>query len=360
MLDKIHHTIDPLIDFYQELNNLKNKVDNIYSPEIKNSSNTNNSNLVEQLIKVRKLLINKSFDDINAIYKPTAGLFLYKEQFTILENTINYYKVNINDDYPITEEGNSLVSNNDTNANNLDANNNLESESTINTSEENFTTDIINNLIQTNINFEAKLALITEKLDTLVEQNNSSLIKDIKTTKTELLTNFSRLNESIDKIINVDSYQALIKTSQDTLSTLKTSHQYIKDDISRYDALLTEHITKTGSNIVDAVEKEHIRFVQKIAAETSAITSEITKANVAELSNQRELVETNMKKQENTLIKWYAIIFFVSSFMIFACSILSSNWAANKVINNAKIFKVSVDCAATIPAKKIKSLTIIR
>ena len=43
-------------------------------------------------------------------------------------------------------------------------------------------------------------------------------------------------------------YVTIAKSSNDILAGLTTSRELMKSDIAKYDALLTEHITKSGIN----------------------------------------------------------------------------------------------------------------
>lgn len=60
----------------------------------------------------------------------------------------------------------------------------------------------------------------------------------------------------------------------------------MKSDIAKYDALLTEHINKSAVNIAEVIEKEHSRFVQKIASESNAIIAGIVEATANELATK--------------------------------------------------------------------------
>ncbi len=114
----------------------------------------------------------------------------------------------------------------------------------------------------------------------------------------------------------------------------------MKSDIVKYDALLTEHITKSSINMVEAIEKEHARFVQKIASDSNAIIAEISEAVSGEFATQTYLIEDSVKRLDDKLFKQACIVFIAVICALFACSILSSTWAANKAIGNAKVFKV--------------------
>lgn len=100
-------------------------------------------------------------------------------------------------------------------------------------------------------------------------------------------------------------------------------------------------LNKTGINITEAIEKEHARFVQRIASDSNAIIAEITDVTANVLSKQTDLVKAIVKEIENKSFKDLSIIFFMSIGFMFTCSILTSNWTANKVVARIKVIKIT-------------------
>ena len=73
--------------------------------------------MIEQLIEIRQLLINITFININAVYKPTEKLFINRDHFIILEATIQFFKQNVDGVYPLPEaEESKAEDNNETHA----------------------------------------------------------------------------------------------------------------------------------------------------------------------------------------------------------------------------------------------------
>jgi hypothetical protein len=118
----------------------------------------------------------------------------------------------------------------------------------------------------------------------------------------------------------------------------------MKSDITKYDALLTEHINKSGIYTVEAIEKEYARFVQKIISDSNAIIAGISETVAGEIAVHTGLIKDSMKKLDDKSFKWACIVFIAGICTLFASSILSSSWAANKALGDAKIFKITAVC----------------
>lgn len=345
MLNEINrHAINDLIEYYQDLNNInlrfnaKNPIESI---------NMDYSSLLEQLITIREFLINKNFDNINAVYRPTKSLFVYKEHYAILEGAVQFFKLNTNENYPIPET--NIIE--DIANNNVNQNDSTDIEpSTADTNSDNNDSKTDNTLIQQHYDYiKAKLALIEARID----------LWPIPSSNAEVLDKISQVHNSISSIVNQDLFHSVARTSQDTLMLMKTNCELVRSDLNKYDELMTNHITKTAANVTEIIEKEYTRFVHRVSNDINAIVAGITEKNTAELATQTKLVQTNMDKFDNKLdnkfFKWFSSIFFVSAFMLFGNSILSSSWAANKIANNAKLVKLSMTCKPAKPVSQHKS-----
>jgi hypothetical protein len=246
---------------------------------------------VDQLIVIRQVIIDKNMSTINSLYTRTRELFIYAEHFDILEGTVKFYKRNTNVNYDIVEAEQYLINQ-------------------------------INNLT-TNAFSD------TQQAANYIEQYYDKL-------NTQLI--------SIDKKLSAFSYnnikETLERSNNDISATMATNYEQMKSDIKRYDSLLIEHISKTSIYLSEAVEKEHARFVQKIASDSNAIIAGISEAVASEIAIQTDLINNSMKKLDDKLFKWFCGAFVGCIFALFACSILSSTWTANKVIGNARVFKI--------------------
>ena len=95
-----------------------------------------------------------------------------------------------------------------------------------------------------------------------------------------------------------------------------------------------------GINIAEAIEKEHTRFVQKIASDSNAIIVGVGEAIAGEVAIQTDLIKDSMKRLDDKSFKLACIVFITGICTLFACSVLSSTWAANKALGDAKVVKV--------------------
>lgn len=308
MSQDIHQGLNDLISYYQGLSNYNHKFPNL--------NTVNYDTLIEQLLAIRQLLINKLTTNINAIYKPTEKLFAIRDHFKILETIVQFYKQNGDIAYPTPE---------------------------IETSEERYA--LINTGLSDNTitELQQSLAEIKNYIATNTSAGSSNQAYD------NIHSQLSGIKESINGLMGGDVSQNVIKSNNALLTVIKTNHELTKADLSRYDSLLTEHINKSNMNIAEAIDKEHARFVHKMSSDVNAIVAEITKANVAELATQRELIQTDMTNIEGNSLKWFFFSFIAGVFLLFACSGFSSIWAANRAISYARIFKITTVCAPDKP-----------
>lgn len=351
MLKEVNrNAINQLIDYYQALNSLNGQFGEI---NVNDTKNTNYDNLIEELITVREFLINKSFDDINTKYKPTEGLFIHKNHYKILEDTVQFYKTNIDELYPIPAEKESKPIDDSSSINN---GNDTELTSLLSQMKDNIIADTNDNLVQSCNDLKDQLStVIEEKLAVFSAQNNIAQDPEAeKATHTDILSGLSDVKESLNKIIDDELNQHVMQSTQDTLAAIKTNHELMRSDIQKYDTLLTDHINKSGEYTLNAIEKEHARFGQKMSSDVNNIVAEITKANAAELATQSELIQTHMKQLEDKSFKWFVIMFCFSVFILFAGSVFSSTWAAEKAFGNAKVFRVATVCAPVKPVSPHK------
>jgi len=275
------YNIELLISYYQGLIDINDAFTKLNSDK----ENDRYKHLVSQLIIIRQTIMSKDLAGINALYKPIWELFVTNEHFSILEEAIEFYKRNPNVSYNATEAKQYL-------------DNHLTKPVTVNV------TDM-------------------QKLIKHIEQGIATSVN------TALTQSSSDFNEVIKK------------SSNDTLAALTTSNALMKSDIIKYDALLTEHISKSAIIFTEVIEKEHARFVQKIASDSNAIIAGISEVNANELAAQTELVKQSMKDFEDKSFKQFCISFILVVGALFACSILSSTWAANKLVSNAIALKKS-------------------
>lgn len=134
--------------------------------------------------------------------------------------------------------------------------------------------------------------------------------------------------------------QVVNKSTTDVLASLNDNYQRMQSSTKRYDELLTEHITRSAANTSEAIEKEHARFVQKIASDSNHIINNVSEAVAGELNTQTNLVNDSLNKFDDKAFKRSAFIFAGCAFILFACSILSSTWTASKVVNNVPKLKI--------------------
>ena len=273
MADNNQHNIDHLINYYIGLVELNNKF-------IKPSfckDNYKYEDLVTRMLSIKQLLIKKTLNNINSLYKPTANLFNSNDHFTILEECIMFYRENPDLDYPINiTESNTVV-------------------------------------------------------------NNQS---DTGNNDNEIKIQLSDIQESMNKLINDNQNSAIIKSSNDTLAALNTNYELMKADLNKYDNLITHHINQTSQIIVESIEKEHARFAQKIASDSNTIINGITEANVNELEKQTKLIQSSVKDLNDKTFYQSCYLFIWSILLLFACSTLSSTWTATKVLNNVRLIKI--------------------
>ena len=189
-----------------------------------------------------------------------------------------------------------------------------------------------------------------QKVIKYIEQ---SIVAPINIAVTKVSDDFSAkltsIHEQIGRITHDDIREAIAKSSNDILASLVTSRELMKSDIAKYDALLTEHINKSGIYTVEAIEKEHARFVQKIASDSNAIIAGIVDATANELAIQTDLIKDSMRKLDDKSFKRSCIILIASICALFACSILSSTWAASKALGGTKILKIIAGCSSIVP-----------
>ena len=284
--NKIQPSIDHLIDYYTTLVDTNNKFADIQFGD----DNYQYEDLIKRMHSVRQLIINKDLSNINNIYKPTERLFNCKEHFAILEETLKFYRQNSDADYPVSvAEPDSGVGNE---SNSADGD---------------------------------KQSINDQALSTLGDKIKVQLF-DIK--------------EPIKQLINDEFNSIVAKASGDTIAALATTNTLIRSDIAKYDALLTDHISKSGINTTEAIEKEHIRFVQKIAADSNQIINNVSEAIADELSTQTNLVNDSLNKFDDREFKRAAFILFGCAFILFACSVFSSTWTANKILNGTKLVQI--------------------
>lgn len=277
-----------------------------------NGENDKYKNLINKLIAIRQLIIDKKAADISTLYKPAPGLFINKEHFTILEAAIQFYKDNPGVDYDIAGA--------EQYCNDYAATNN----------------DSVNNEIRFN------------------EQTANNIIQALSILGNEIKTQLSEIQEPIKRLANDDICSQITKSSNDTLAALSTNHELMKSDVRKYDTFLTEHISKSGIHVTEIIEKEHARFVQRIASDSNAIIAGISETVAGEVGIQTNLVKDSMKALDDKLFKWACLVFIVGICALFACSILSSSWAANKSLNGIRAIAATVqhNNPAPIPKKR--------
>lgn len=317
MLNNNHPSLEQIINYYQELITVNAKFTDIHEL---NDQNANYEELVKQLIIIRDLLIKRDLSNINMFYKPLEKLFNNKGHYRILETIILQFRQNPLLGYHAEESNANNEANELVNA--------ADGDCAI-TNKNDPIVKLNTKLLELENNILNKLNIFENKqgCDVLVEQNNKILETTID------------MQRSIEELNNHDFYSAITRATNDTMATLTTNHELMKTDINRYDAMLTDHINKSGINVTEAIEKEHARFVQKIASDSNAIIAGLIDATANILSKQTELVKASVKEIENKLFKYMSIIFIISIGFIFTCSILTSSWTANKVVAHIKAIK---------------------
>lgn len=359
MLHSNYKEINQLINYYQALVKINHQFTDI---SILDNATIHYENLVEQLIIIRRLLINKTITNINAVYKPTERLFLNKEHFKVLEATVQFYKQNADVVYPMPElEEPIMIDNNKTDtAEVLESHISVitELQQAITVIKNHIATEYNSSLSQAVENMCMQLSSIEEKLTIL--SNNGDLLEH-KTVdglvNTEMLGNLSEMRESINRLIDGDSGQAIIKSTNDAIAVLHTNYKLMETDIKKYDSLLTDHINQTSTNITLAIEKEHSRFVQRMSSEVNAIIAGISSAASNEFSIQTDLIKDSMQKLDDQSFKRSCVVFVGVVSAVFACSFLSSAWTVNKVVGNNKLFRIEVTHKSTTPVNSRKTNT---
>lgn len=303
MRNNNQYNIELVINYYQDiiaLNDAFTKFDNRYE-------NNRYKHLVSQLAAVRQSIIDKRIANINGLYKPIQELFINEHHFSILEETIGFYKNNPDANYDVVEA-------------------------------EQYLNNYLGSSMPVDLTDMQKVIQYIER--DFIVSINIALAK----VSDEFNTKLTGINNQISQITNDDISEVIAKSSNDILAALPTSRELMKSDIAKYDALLTEHINKSGIYTVDAIEKEHARFVQKIASESNAIIVGISEAVSSEFATQTDLINDSMRKLDDKSFKRSCIVFIGSICALFASSILSSTWAANKALGDAKIFKIAAVC----------------
>lgn len=296
------HNIDCLIDCYTNLIELINKFPNLQF----GGDSYRYEDLVKRLCSIRQLIIDKDLANINVIYKPMLTLFNHKEHFTTLEEAIQFYRQNPSIDYPMPTA----------------------SDDTINTNNENN-------------------QYSNEQVISSINQSFSILTNEIKLQLSEIkeLTGNKFANDDINRFSN------------DILATLTTSRELMKSDIAKYDELLTNHINKSSIYIVEAIEKEHTRFVQRMSSDVNAIIAGISSAASNEFSTQTDLIKDSMKALDDKSFKRSCVVFVGVVSAVFACSFLSAAWTMNKVVGSTKLFRIEVTHKPTTPVNSRKTGT---
>ncbi len=316
MTNNYQYSIELLIGYYQDLITMNDRFTafNKHNTGINtvNSENDRYKNLVIKIIAIRQLIIDKKAADINTLYKPAPGLFINKEHFTTLEAAIQFYKDNLGVDYDIAGA--------EQYCNDYAATNN----------------DSVNNEIRFN------------------EQTANNIIQALSILGDEIKTQLSEIQEPIKRLVNEDICSQITKSSNDTLAALSTNHELMKSDVRKYDTFLTEHISKSSVHVTEAIEKEHARFVQRMASDSNAIIAGISETVTGEVAIQTNLVKDSMKGLDDKLFKWAGVIFIGAALLLFACSVLSSSWAANKSLNGIRAIAATVqhNNPAPIPKKR--------
>lgn len=334
--------INQLISYYQALNNLNITYADINTND---TDNSNYTNLIEQLVAIRERLIKNAVNGINAVYKPIEQLFIYRSHYQILEDTVQFYKQNSTIAYPIPETKASEII--DSNDSNIDTNTELTQSTGADANQTETAQNLNNSLVQSSDDVQTKLAAIEEKLTIALAQNDSSSHNETEiATRTEILNDLTTIKELLHKIASHEFNQSAIKSTQDALAAIHTNFELMKADLSKYDALLTDHINKSSATALNAMGKEHARFVLEASAEINAIVRGIREANAPDFAVQNDLMQKNAKIYEDKSFKYFCFSFIMSIFAIFSCAILTSHWVAGKVLDNAKVLKISTVCSS--------------
>lgn len=261
--------------------------------------------------------MDKDVTNIYLLCKTIRELFINVEHFNILEDIVEFYKNNPDANFDVVEAEQYL-------------NNHLASSVPVYTDMHKVIQSVEQNIV----------AFINSALAKVSDNFNAKL---------------ANINDQVSLVTNDDLSEVIAKFSNDILATLTTSRELMKSDIAKYDALLTEHINKSGICTVEAIEKEHARFVQKIASESNAIIAGISEAIFSELAMQTDLINDSMRKLDDKSLKRSCLVFIAGISALLACSVFSSTWAANKALGNAKVFKITVENSynASINSRRI-------
>ncbi len=314
MLNDDQYNLELLINYYQEVLTI-----NEAFTDLSNENEINRyKNLVEQLVIIRQTLVDKNLSKIRSLYKPIRSLFTNENHFNLLEEIIEFCRRNPSFNYDVTDAELYLKKN-------------ITSKASTGTVDMQQLTSVKQKVVPPNT--------ISSKIDD------------------DLVAKLNEVNQQLQKMTNDEFNEIVIKSSNEVLATLTTNYELMKSDIARYDKLLTEHINKSGINIAEAIEKEHARFVQKIASDSNQIIANVSEAITNEFTTQTNLVADKMKEFDDKAFKRSCLIFFCCVCAIFACSIFSSSWTANKVAGNTKISKVAATCNsnASVVQQKLKS-----
>lgn len=293
--------LNQLINYYQELINVNSQFNDIHDL---NRQNANYKNLLNQLIVIRDLLIKRETNSINAVYKPIEKLFNNKEHFILLGTTIDYLKQNPQIDYPVPENSGNSSINNDY----------LPPEQ-----------EIISDYNDYNINSATNMS------NSVIDEQNDKLFETLTV-----------MQKSIKELKSNDFSFVITKSTNDMIAAFNTNYELMKSDITRYDAMLTDHINKSSAITAEAVEKEHARFAQKVAAESNAIIAGVIDATTSELAKQTDLIKSWVKEIDNKQLKHVCIVFFMNICFMFGGAILAANWTVSKIFTHAASVKSKV------------------
>lgn len=281
------YNLELLIDYYQDLISINSKFSDFDSKD----ENNRYKHLVDQLTAIRQVIIDKNMSNINSLYMPISELFINAAHFGILEEIVEFYKRNTNVNYDTVE------------------------------AEQYLNSHIVKSAPADFTNVQQVTNYIGQYFD-------------------KLNTQLTYISKQLGTLVYDDLKEAIARCNSDISATMATNYEQMKSDIKRYDLLLIEHISKTSTYLTEAIEKEHARFIQRIASDSNAIIAGVSETITGEIAIQIDLIKDSMKKLEDKSFKWFCGAFIGSIFALFACSILSSTWAANKALGDAKVVKV--------------------
>ncbi len=304
MLNNGQYNLELLINYYQEVL----AVNEAFTDLSDENEINRYKNLVEQLVIIRQALVDKNLSKIRLLYKPIRSLFMNENHFNLLERIIEFCRRNPTFNYNISDAELYLKEN------------------------------IISKASTGTTNMQQLISM---------EQNVVSQNAILSKIDDDLVAKLNEVNQQLHKITNYEFNEIVIKSSNEVLATLTTNYELMKLDIARYDKLLTEHINKSGINIAEAIEKEHARFVQKIASDSNQIIANVSESVASKLTTQTNLVANKMKEFDDKAFKRACIMFFGCVCAIFACSIFSSSWAASKITDGLSITKVTTNSIDT-------------